>query len=109
MNGVGWLGRHAQKIGLGTWKYAGGEQPTTTGIGLGATPVDIVEAYGTEEAVSEAVRRILDKLNWCISKDNMIAIPKSDSAERTKENCGASGGSMTPKQIKRLETAKERL
>jgi len=45
-------------------------------------------------------------LNWCISKVNVITIPKSNSVERTKENCGASGWTLSPEQIKRLETAR---
>ena len=30
-------------------------------------------------------------LNWCISKPGVVAIPKSDSVEHTRDNCGASG------------------
>lgn len=44
-------------------------------------------------------------LNWCISKPYVIAIPKSDSVNRTIENCGASGWSLSPEQIDRLEEA----
>lgn len=43
-------------------------------------------------------------LNWCISKANVMAIPKSDSVQRTKENCEASGWTLTAEQITRLET-----
>ena len=31
-------------------------------------------------------------LNWCISRPNVIAIPKSDSVTRTEENCTLRGG-----------------
>ena len=41
-------------------------------------------------------------LNWCTSKKNVIAIPKSNSLERTVENCGASGWRLLPEQISRL-------
>lgn len=30
-------------------------------------------------------------LNWCISRKGVVVIPKSNSVERTVENCGASG------------------
>lgn len=44
-------------------------------------------------------------LNWCISKQCIIAIPKSDSIKRTTENCGASGWRLSPEQIERLDEA----
>lgn len=45
-------------IGLGTWQYNGGIQPLRTGIALGARFIDTAEAYGTEEVVGEAIRKI---------------------------------------------------
>lgn len=44
-------------------------------------------------------------LNWCNSHENVISIPKSNSVERTIENCGASGWSLTENQIERLNEA----
>jgi diketogulonate reductase-like aldo/keto reductase len=44
-------------------------------------------------------------LNWCTSRPNVIAIPKSNSVARTEENCGASGWRLTQGQIGRLEEA----
>jgi diketogulonate reductase-like aldo/keto reductase len=44
-------------------------------------------------------------LNWCISRHNVIAIPKSDSVERTVENCQASGWRLSQEQIRRLNEA----
>lgn len=44
-------------------------------------------------------------LNWCVAKPNVIAIPKSDSVERTVENCGASGWKLTEKQMHALDEA----
>jgi diketogulonate reductase-like aldo/keto reductase len=44
-------------------------------------------------------------LNWCISRPNVIAIPKSDSVERTEENCGASGWRLSGEQVAILEQA----
>jgi len=42
-------------------------------------------------------------LNWCISRDAVIAIPKADSMEHVTENCGASGWRLSPDQIKLLD------
>ena len=44
-------------------------------------------------------------LNWCISHPNVIAIPKSNSAARVIENCGASGWTLSPAQLKSLDDA----
>ena len=44
-------------------------------------------------------------LNWCISKPNVIAIPKSDKVERVVENCQASGWSLSAKQLEALDRA----
>lgn len=44
-------------------------------------------------------------LNWCISHPSVIAIPKSNSVTRTKENCQASGWRLTPDQIEQLDAA----
>ena len=44
-------------------------------------------------------------LNWCLSRPNMIVIPKSDGVERTVENCEASGWSLSPGQIAVLDEA----
>jgi len=42
-------------------------------------------------------------LNWCIAKPSVVAIPKTESVEHLRENCGASGWELTPEQIMRLE------
>ena len=58
-----------------------------------------------------AVARECDKtpaqvaLNWCVSRPNVIAIPKSNSVARTEENCGASGWRLTPAQLEQLDRA----
>jgi diketogulonate reductase-like aldo/keto reductase len=44
-------------------------------------------------------------LNWCISKQNVIAIPKSNNVERTIENCLASGWKLSRPQIELLDDA----
>ena len=44
-------------------------------------------------------------LNWCTSHPNVIAIPKSNSLNRTEENCGASGWRLSPQQVQMLDQA----
>ena len=44
-------------------------------------------------------------LNWCVSHDNVIAIPKSDSVPRTAENCGASDWCLSAEDMARLDQA----
>jgi diketogulonate reductase-like aldo/keto reductase len=44
-------------------------------------------------------------LNWCTAHPHVIAIPKSNSQERTAENCGASGWRLSPEQLARLDAA----
>ena len=44
-------------------------------------------------------------LNWCISKPNVIAIPKTDKVERVTEDCGASGWRLSPRHLEILDRA----
>jgi diketogulonate reductase-like aldo/keto reductase len=44
-------------------------------------------------------------LNWCTSRPNVITIPKSNSAARVAENCGASGWRLSPRQVQLLDAA----
>ncbi len=44
-------------------------------------------------------------LNWCLSRPYVIAIPKSDSVERTVENCQASGWRLSAEQVQQLDAA----
>ena len=44
-------------------------------------------------------------LNWCISRPNVIAIPRSNSLARTEENCGASGWRLSVAHIGLLDEA----
>ena len=44
-------------------------------------------------------------LNWCISKKNVIAIPKANSIKRVEENCGATGWHLSKQQIELLESS----
>lgn len=44
-------------------------------------------------------------LNWCTSRSNVITIPKSDSVDRTVENCEASGWRLSQDQLQLLDEA----
>lgn len=44
-------------------------------------------------------------LNWCLSHDRVVVIPKSNSAARVEENCGASGWRLPDEDIAALEAA----
>ncbi len=44
-------------------------------------------------------------LNWCTSRPNVIAIPKSNSVARTEENCAASGWRLSDQQLGILDQA----
>lgn len=44
-------------------------------------------------------------LNWCLSHDRVMVIPKSNSAARVEENCGASGWRLSDDDIAALEAA----
>jgi diketogulonate reductase-like aldo/keto reductase len=44
-------------------------------------------------------------LNWCIAKENVIAIPKSDKVERVLENCQAAGWRLSTEQMEALNRA----
>ena len=44
-------------------------------------------------------------LNWCLTRSQVVVIPKTNSVARTEENCGASGWRLTPSQVQQLEVA----
>jgi diketogulonate reductase-like aldo/keto reductase len=44
-------------------------------------------------------------LNWCVAKEGVVAIPKSNSLAHMLENCGASGWRLTAEQTRALDTA----
>ena len=59
------------------------------------------------EEVATQIQKTLAQvaLNWCTSRPNVIAIPKSDSVTRTEENCHASGWRLSRMQIQALDEA----
>jgi len=44
-------------------------------------------------------------LNWCLSRDNVITIPKANRVEHVEENCGASGWMLSSEQVRMLDEA----
>lgn len=63
--------------------------------------VRVLEQIATE--VQKTLAQVA--LNWCTSRPQVIAIPKSDSVTRTEENCLASGWRLSQAQIQRLDEA----
>ena len=50
------------EIGLGTWRYAGGDAPLRRGVALGANLIDTAEMYRTEDAVGVAIAGIREQV-----------------------------------------------
>ena len=65
------------------------------------------EGIKTLERVARETGRTMAQvaLNWCTAHPGVVAIPKSNSLERTKENCGASGWRLSPEQVQALDDA----
>jgi diketogulonate reductase-like aldo/keto reductase len=59
------------------------------------------------ETVANHVQKSLAQvaLNWCISRPNVITIPKSNSGGRVVENCQASGWRLSAAQVQFLDAA----
>ena len=62
---------------------------------------DILEDVATE--VGKTAAQVA--LNWVADQQGIIAIPKSNSVDRTEANCAASGWSLTAEQRRVLERA----
>jgi diketogulonate reductase-like aldo/keto reductase len=69
---------------------------------------------GSQPLLSESLQAIGTKynktpaqvaLNWVISHDNVVTIPKTSSPARVEENAGASGWKMEAEETKMLEDA----
>ena len=59
-----------------------------------------------EEVASEVGKTAAQvALNWVADQEGIIAIPKSNSVDRTEANCAASGWSLTAEQRRALERA----
>ena len=73
--------------------------------GLGKLKAGLQE--GALERVAEETGKTEAQvaINWCTSKEGVITIPKSSSAERTEENCGASGWRLSEDHLSLLDGA----
>lgn len=59
-----------------------------------------------EEVAQEAGKTSAQvALNWCLTRPPVVVIPKTNSVERTEENCGATGWRLTADQVQRLDDA----
>ena len=59
---LGKTGVMIPEVGLGTWKYTGGEAPLRRGIELGAFLVDTAEMYRNEDRVGQAIKGLRDQV-----------------------------------------------
>ena len=62
MKELGNTGVMVPEIGLGTWKYSGGNEPLRKGVSLGATLIDTAEMYRNEAEVGQAIAGLRDKV-----------------------------------------------
>jgi len=42
-------------------------------------------------------------LNWCITKSQVIAIPKASSVDHVQDDCGAAGWRLSPEHVALLD------
>jgi diketogulonate reductase-like aldo/keto reductase len=57
---------------------------------------------GLARALGKSPAQIV--LNWCLSKDGVVAIPKGNSQEHVLDNCGASGWRLGADHARLLDT-----
>lgn len=76
--------------------------PLARGLGRirDCDPAGIVDAIAQECGKTPA--QVV--LNWCLSKEGVVAIPGSNSVGHLLENCGASGWRLSAEQVHRLNT-----
>ena len=73
----------------------------------GITRIEMRDRKDALTAVAEMSQKtkVQAALNWCISHDNVIAIPKASTIEHVEEDCYASGWRLSPQQIRLLESS----
>ncbi|MBZ5667058.1 MAG: aldo/keto reductase [Acidobacteriia bacterium] len=76
------------------------------------SPLDLgmnnIERYDRDDILGQVAgevgkTRAQVALNWCISHDAVVAIPKANQSEHVRENCRASGWQLEPAQLKVLD------
>ena len=95
------------EIGFGTWNYSGGVEPLRAAQPTcdGPRKYGAADPKGVLRKVAEASRRSNAQvaLNWCISKENVIGIPKASTVAHVLEDIGASGWKLQPVLARLLE------
>jgi diketogulonate reductase-like aldo/keto reductase len=93
----GGLLQYCQKNGITVIAYS----PLATGFEnlKRADPEGVLRRVA--EASSKSKAQVA--LNWCIGKENMIAIPKASTIEHVVENTGASGWKLRPDLVRLLD------
>jgi diketogulonate reductase-like aldo/keto reductase len=93
----GGLLQYCQKNGITVIAYS----PLATGLEniRAADPEGVLRRVAEASSKSEAQVA----LNWCISKENVIAIPRASTAAHVIENVGASGWKLQPEHARLLE------
>jgi len=93
----GGLLEYCQKNGITVIAYS----PLATGLAKirAVDPERVLRRVAQASAKSEAQVA----LNWCISKENVIAIPKASTVAHVMENVGASGWKLQPELAHVLE------
>src|SRR5712664_2689499 len=93
----GGLLQYCQKNGITVIAYS----PLARGLGN----IRAADPEGVLRRVAEASckREAQVALNWCISKENVIAIPKASTVAHVMEDMGASGWKLEPELARLLE------
>jgi diketogulonate reductase-like aldo/keto reductase len=93
----GGLLQYCQKNGITVIAYS----PLATGLGN----IRVADPEGVLRKVAEASCKSKAQiaLNWCISKENVIAIPKASTVAHVMEDVGASGWKIQPELVRLLE------
>ena len=59
-----------------------------------------------QRVASETGRTLAQvSLNWCLSREGVVAIPKANRVRHVEENCAAADFSLTPEQVRSLDEA----
>jgi diketogulonate reductase-like aldo/keto reductase len=74
-------------------------------LGRGLNHIQALDKQHALRTVMEAIGKTCAQvvLNWCISKKNVVAIPKANSVGHVVENCGATGWRLSPQHIRLQE------
>jgi len=93
----GGLLQYCQKNGITVIAYS----PLATSL----ANIGAVDPKGVLRKVAEASSKSTAQvaLNWCISKENVIAIPKASTVAHVQEDIGASGWKLQPELARLLE------